>query len=117
MPRLFLENKIDSQHQKCETDQMVRPETFIFKNQNCKKGKNNERNYFLNDFELPESKRAAISHKSDFVGRNHSHILKKRNHPTEQDDFQKTHIGKPVIFFEFQMTVPGKCHKNIGNNQ
>lgn len=117
MPRLFLENKIDCQHQKGKTDQMVRPEAFIFKNQNRKKRENDKRNNFLNDFELPQSKRSAISNKSYFVGRNHGHVLKKCDHPTEKDDFQKAHIGKPIVFFEFKMTVPGKCHKNIGNNQ
>lgn len=40
MPRLFLENKIDRQHQKDESDEMIASKGFAFKHQNGKKRKN-----------------------------------------------------------------------------
>lgn len=96
---------------------MIGSETFIFKHQNREKGKNNERDNFLNDFELPNTKRSAVSFKSNFIGRNHRHIFKQRNHPAKKNDFQKAQICKPIVLLEFQVTVPSKRHKYVGNNQ
>ena len=67
----------------------------------------------LNCFQLHEAKGAVIPDKTHLIGRNLEHVFKKCHSPADEDDGKQTHILSPLEFFEFQMPVPGKCHKDI----
>jgi len=43
-------------------------------------------------------------------------VLEKSDSPTNQNNGKKPLMTEPMHFFEFQMTIPCKCHKRIGNN-
>jgi hypothetical protein len=75
-----------------------------------KQYKDGNRNDFLNDFQLRGRKRFV----ADSVGGNLKAVFKKRNAPTDENDFrQRDAFGlKP-----FEMTVPRHRHKQIGNDK
>lgn len=48
----LLKNEIDRQDQEDETDKMVEPEGFVFKDEERKEGEDDQRDDFLYDFQL-----------------------------------------------------------------
>lgn len=114
---LFFKNKIHSQYQKHKADQVIHPEAFVFEKKHSKQGKNRERDHFLYDFQLPQVERTAIFRIAHSVGRHLKDIFKKGDAPTDQNDAHQSETAEPVHFLEFQMPVPRKCHKGIGEDQ
>ena len=94
---------------------MIQPECFITKNNEGKKSKDNQSNYFLNDFQLPKIKRATKFVKSDSVGRHLKYIFEQSNSPAEKNYRWETPVTEPAKFFEFQMAKPSNGHKCVGN--
>ena len=78
---LFFENKINSQHQESESDEMVPVKFSHFKHFDADNHKDNKTNSFLNDLQLHESKRSAMHNGTNSICWNHEWILKKRDTP------------------------------------
>ena len=114
---LLFENEIHGKYKENKTNEVVQTECFRLEQKNRKDGKNNERDDFLNDFELPEIKRTAVCRVADTVGGNLTTVLKKSNSPTNQNDHGQSKSGEPTHLAEFQMSVPRKCHENIRAHQ
>ena len=96
---------------------MVDPKSFTFEKYNCENCKNRECDNFLQNFQLPEIKRSAVFFETDPICRNLKTIFEKRNSPTDKDNRSQTQIVKPIHLFEFEMSVPRKSHKCVGNHQ
>lgn len=54
---------------------------------------------------------------SNPVAGNLEKVFKECDKPTDQDDPDKACVLKDIPFFKLEVTVPGKSHEEIGNNQ
>lgn len=66
--KLFLKKKINGQDQKNKSYGVVQPESFCFKNQQCKNCKYQQRDHFLYHFELYQAKKSAIFSEANLIG-------------------------------------------------
>jgi hypothetical protein len=114
---LFFEYKKHRKHQKNKPDEMIHPERFRFKNNDNKKGKNNQRDHLLDHFELPEIERPAVFMEPDPVGGNLEDIFEKGNAPTDEDHRKQAELAEIIPLAELQMPVPGEGHKYVGKQQ
>ena len=65
---------------------MIDPKSFIFKYGNSAKRKDNQRDSFLDHFQLPEIKRTAVAVETYSVSRNLEKVFKQSNAPTKKND-------------------------------
>ena len=65
---------------------MIQPDGFIFKCDDGKKRKNNQRDNFLYDFQLPEIERTSVAIKPHAVSRNLKKVFKQSDSPANEDD-------------------------------
>ena len=89
---LFLENKIDRQNQKTKPNEMIEPKSLGLEENQRENHKYDQRNDFLNDFELNQRKRSAMLARADAIGWHLKAIFKKSNAPTHQNKGKKSRI-------------------------
>lgn len=82
---LLLKDKVHSQYQKYETNEVIDAEGFVFEENDGEYGEDRQRDNFLNDFQLPQVERSAVFTEADPVGRHLERVLKKRNTPTDEN--------------------------------
>lgn len=116
-PCLFFEYKINGQYQKTETYEMIQPELLVLKEQKSKAHEYYERYDFLQHFQLHKGERSSVVAVAQSVRRDLKTVFEKRYTPTYQYHSPKTEFGKPAVLGEFEMTVPGHCHKGIGTHK
>src|SRR5690606_6600319 len=114
---LLFEYKIYGQYEEHKTDQVIDPETLIFKHQHRKQGEDYQCNDFLNYLELPEIERSPVSLVTYLIGRYLKTVFEQGNSPTDQDDGPEPELGKSRHGIKLEMAVPGQGHKNIRNDQ
>ena len=78
---LFFENKINSQYQKSESDEMVPVKLTHFKHFDADNHEDYKTDGLLDDFKLHQCERSAMHSRAHSVSRNHEWILEKRNTP------------------------------------
>lgn len=93
---------------------MVPMQGFSFEQQGGEHSKDNQRNHFLNHFQLHQRKGSAIAGKAYAIGRHLGTVLKKSNYPRKENDSEQGPIANGFCLLKFEMTVPGKSHENIG---
>ena len=71
-------------------------------------------NSLLNYLELEEGERAACAAVAHTVGRNHKTIFQERQAPGEEDDGYQRPVFDHAGLREFEIAIPGECHKDIG---
>ena len=81
---LFLENEVNRKYQKYKSNKMVESEGFVFKGDQCEDCEDDQRDDFLQYFELHQTEWAAIALKSDFVCGHLKEILEQRNAPADK---------------------------------
>lgn len=96
---------------------MVKPECFVAENQQTEHDKDRQGDNFLKYFQLDETEWSAIALIANAVGRHLKHIFEKSYCPTYQYNPCKVELIESAYVLEFQMTIPGKRHKGIGQNQ
>ena len=116
--KLFFEGKKHGKDNEDERDEMVPTEGLRLEDRDHNDGKHDERDGLLNDFQLDEVEWASIDGRSYAVGGNHKRILEQGNAPRHQD-YQKQW---PVFrrgdnLDQFQLSVPGEGHENVGNDK
>ena len=109
----FFKNEIHGQDKEHKSYQVIQPETFIFKYKKCEEGKHYECDHLLDDFQLHQRERAAILLIPEAVGRDLGTIFKEGDAPADTDDSHKAELLKALHFSEFEMPIPGHCHKHI----
>ena len=73
----------------------------------------NKRDDFLNDLQLHQRERSAIVDEAYPVGRHQETILDAGDAPREKYHGIKRPVGGDTGLVELQVSVPGKCHKDI----
>ena len=117
MPRSSFPDEIHGQYQKYEPHEVVPFQHFVFEQYQGEYGEHQQGDHFLYYLELHEGKRAAVFAVAEAVGRHHEAIFHKCNQPTDQDQAEQTGFLKKFQVLELQMAVPGKSHKNVGQQQ
>ena len=79
--------------------------------------KNCKGDNFLNYFELHKVERAAVAGETDSVGRNGEAVFEEGDTPRKQDHQNERPAGGNLHFIQFQMPLPGECHKDVGEHQ
>ena len=114
----LFEGKKHGKDNKYKWKDMVPTEGLCLKHRNHDDGEHGQRYGFLDDFQLNKVERASVLHRTNPVGGNHEGILEQGDAPRHQDDQKK----RPVFrwrddFEQFQLSVPGKCHEDIGDDE
>ena len=114
---LLHEDEIDRQDEADKGCQVVPVELFALEEYGGEDGEDNQRDDFLDNLKLHEREGTAILLETDTVGRHLTGVLKERYRPGEEDDCIEWPMGGNLHLLQFQMPVPGKCHKDVGDNQ
>ena len=81
-------------------------------------GEDGQRDGFLYDFQLDKVERSTVLHGTDAVGGDHEGILEQGDSPRHQDDEKERPVlGTGHDLKQFQLSVPGKGHEDIGDNE
>ena len=116
--KLLFEGKKHSKDNKDKWKDVVPTEGLCLEHRDDDDSEHRQRNGFLDDFQLNKVERASVLHGSDAIGWNHEGILEQGDAPRHKDDKKK----RPVFrwrddFEQFQLSVPGKCHEDIGDDE
>src|SRR5690606_7906363 len=109
--------KINCQHEKAKTDEMIEPEGLIFKEYHRKEDENEQGYDFLQHLKLNQRKRAAHFTVADAVGRHLKEILEQCDAPADEHNRNQSQVFEPFQFFEFEVSVPGQGHESVGKDQ
>jgi hypothetical protein len=96
---------------------MIPMKRFTFEKQGGEYGEYHQRNDFLNNLELDERERSAIASETDTIGWYLKGIFGKSNAPRKQDDKIEWPTGYDFHLLQLEVAVPGKCHKDIRNDE
>jgi len=96
---------------------VIPSEGFCFEKEQGEQHKNNQGNNFLHHLKFYETERASIAFKAYFICWYLKTIFKQGDSPTNKDNADERQRFKPFYFLELQMSVPGKGHKHIAQNQ
>lgn len=94
---------------------MIPFKSFCFKNYQCEKCKNNQRDDFLHNLKLHERKGASVTAVSNSVSRHLKTILKKSYAPADRNDGNDAQLLKPFHFVKLQVSIPCKRHEYVGH--
>ena len=115
--RLFEEDEKDSQHQAGKGCQMVPVERLAFEDEHHDNREDRQGNDFLNDFQLHQVERSAVTLEADAIGRHGEAVFKEGDAPRKQDDTNQRPRGRNLHFLQFEVPVPGKSHEDVGADQ
>ena len=79
--------------------------------------KDSKGNHFLDNFELHEVERTAVTLESNPVGRNGEAVFEERNSPGKQDNQDQRPARGDFHFLQFEMAVPRERHEDIRENE
>jgi hypothetical protein len=107
VPLLFFKHKIYCPDKEEKGYQVV-PAEWFFQKGNRENAEYGEGNDFLYGFQLEaaESFLGAIT-----VGRHHKAVFKESDAPADKDHFPERYV------LMFEMAIPGKGHKGVGNGE
>lgn len=71
----------------------------------------------MNDFQLPQVERAAVSLIPDTVRRDHEAVLHQCDAPAEKHHKRQREFAEPAVALQPQMAVPSESHEHIRHNQ
>ena len=116
--KLFFKREKHGEDDEEEGKDMVPTESFGLENRDDDDGEHGQWDGFLYDFQLDKIERASVLHRSDAVGGYHERIREQGNAPRHEDDKKE----RPVLWTgdyleQFELSIPGKCHENIGNDK
>lgn len=110
---LLQEDEEDGEDEAAECYEVVPLERLAFEEDSYQDSEDRKRDDFLDNFELHQVERSAVTIESDTVGGDLCAVFEKRHAPRKQDYQNQWPSGGNLHFLKFQMSVPGKCHKNI----
>ena len=113
----FHEDEVHGQDEADERRQMVPVQRLALEEQSGEDGEDDERDDFLDDFELHQREGASVAGKADAVGRNLAGILKESDAPREKDDGKQGPMGGNLHLLQLQVPVPGKSHEDVGDDE
>lgn len=96
---------------------MIDPKALCLEEEDGKQRKYEKRDHFLDDFELPQIEWSSVIYIPDPVGGYHHTVFKEGNSPADKDHSHDAPFLEPGILFEFQVSVPCKGHKYIGEDK
>ena len=97
---------------------MIPMERLALESRRTENDEDNERDHLLDHLKLHQAERAAIVAEAHSVGGHLKTVLKKRQHPAEQNHTDKRQMVEPAeLLAHLQMAIPRTRHENIGNNQ
>lgn len=80
-------------------------------------GEDRQRDTFLNNFQLNQIERSAVTGKADAVGRNLTAVFEESDAPRESDNTNQGPVAGRASLLQFQMPIPGKCHEDIAQDE
>ena len=115
---LLFEGKKHGEDDQDKRNDVVPAKSLGLENRDDDDGEHGQWDGFLYDFQLDKIERASVLHRSDAVGGYHEGILEQGNAPRHEDDKKE----RPVLWTgdyleQFELSIPGKCHENIGNDK
>jgi hypothetical protein len=108
---LLSKDEVDSQYQAGKTCKMVPLQRVALDKKNGEEGKDNQGDNLLNYFKLPECEWSAKLLAAEAVGWHLKAVLEQGNTPTDEHDGNNAKALK--LRLEGDVTIPGKCHKDI----
>src|SRR5690606_13334225 len=109
-------NKVNRQYQQSKAYQVIHLQ-WSMKGERGEDYKHHQCNNLLNNFQLYQREYTSVPLKTNPVGRNLKAIFKKGDQPAEENDTKQRKLTEPGVFGKFEMSIPGKRHKNVGADQ
>ena len=115
---LLQEHEVYSHYHAHEGGEVVPVQGFATETGNGVDGEYQQGYDLLDDLQLEQREGTAVSLKAVVVGRNHETILHKCQCPrNEDDDIEGRVTVQDVHVLQFQVSVPCKCHKDVGHDE
>lgn len=114
---LPFEDKVHSQHEENEANEVIEPECFILEKYQGENDKDHQSDHFLDNLELDQAEGSPEFAEADPVGRYLEHIFKESDAPTEEDDADQSEVLTPRHLLEAQVAVPGEGHEGVGRGE
>ena len=96
---------------------MIPMESFALEHYHGDNGKDGKRDYFLDNLQLKERERTAITDEADAIAWHLKAIFEESQAPRKENyAYQRPTVGD-VHFLKFQMTVPSESHEDVGTNK
>ena len=118
LPVILLQKAEEDRGDKAEEgDDVVPLDGLVLEDKGADNGEDEEGDALLNHLELHKAERTAGDIASDAVGRNHCAVLEKGDGPGNYDYQYQRPVVVDMQFGQFQLPVPGECHKDVGYHQ
>lgn len=114
----FVEDEEYRQHKADEGSEVI-PAEMAVEGDHGENGKHRERDAFLDDLQLHQIKRAAVSDEADAIGWHHETVFQKGDAPGKEHNGVDGPSGEVdgLDGLQFEMQVPGTGHEDIGNEK
>ena len=115
--RLLQENEEDGEDEAGEGGQVVPLEGLALEDEKDDDREDRQGDDFLDDLQLHQVERAAVAFEADAVGRDGEAVFEEGDAPGEEDHEDERPAGRDFHFLQFQMTIPGEGHEDVGAHQ
>lgn len=96
---------------------MIPADGFAFEHCGYDDGEDCQRDGFLYDFQLHQCEWTSVDLRADAVGGNHEAVFEECQSPRTKNDEDERPVGIDFQFREFEVSVPGKRHENVGTDK
>jgi len=96
---------------------VVEPEGLCLEKEHREDSKYDQRNRFLDNFQLPQVERTAVAVEAKTIGGHLEDIFEKSNSPAYKDNGKEPKATEPTHMLEFQVPIPRNRHKTVGQQQ
>ncbi len=113
----LLEHEVHGKDETDEGNEVIPMEALSLKEETCNEGEDNQRDSFLNDFQLYQREGTSIARKANAVGWYGKAVFDESNTPREGDDCDEWPMVAHACLLQTKMTVPGEGHEDVAGQQ
>lgn len=114
---LFHEYEIDCHDETHAGGEVVPFECLALEEDHCEEGEDDEGDDFLDDFQLDEGEGTAVALEAEAVAGDLQGVFEECHAPGDEDDAYQRPVVDEFHFLEFEVTVPGEGHEDVGADE
>ena len=114
---MFPESEDYSKEDEEETYKMVPADRLAFENSGDNDSEDNQRDGFLNDFQLHQREWTAVDLRANAVSGNHESVFKECHSPRREDDENQRPVDVDFQLRKLKVSIPCKSHEDVADNE
>ena len=111
------EHQIDGADDEQERQDVIPVEVVALEHDIGHDSEHSQRDALLYDLQLHQVEGSTIVNESQPIGRHLATVFEEGDAPREGDDAQQRPVARHARLLQTQMTIPGKRHENIAQNE